>query len=147
MGGDSIKRFIRYFIWTLVIILLLYLGTEIQLRLIDYQAQYFNAVPLITFNVFFPIFMGIIIRLPQLLSEKIHKKQLQVDWVKLSVIGIPSLCVALSPFLILLNTPLFIRLFVIQLISSDFSLTSLAGFISVYLILDSLKVNLILNKV
>lgn len=73
MGGDSIKSFIRYFIWKLVIILLLYLGTEIQLRLKDYQAQYFKVVPLMAFNVFFPIFMGIIIRLPQLLSDKIHK--------------------------------------------------------------------------
>lgn len=133
------KRFIKNLLWSLIIILVLYFGAEIASRLRMYQETYFRPVPFIVFSVFFSIFVGIIIRIPRLMSDIKNKKRLRVDWFVLTTIGIPSLYIAISPLLLFFKVPLIIQTFTINIISSGFTITTIAGVIFGYIILDCLE--------
>ncbi|MEW9501706.1 hypothetical protein [Jeotgalibacillus marinus] len=134
------KRFIKYLICSLIVILVLYFGSEIYLRLEEYRRSNFELRPLMLFIVLFPILVGMMIRFPQLVTDIRLKKGWSIDWVKLSAIGIPSLYIALSPLLLILNVPIIHQVRISFLMSGFLeTVTTIAGVIFGYVLLDSLK--------
>ncbi|MGE6256768.1 hypothetical protein ACQKCU_02485 [Heyndrickxia sporothermodurans] len=133
------KRLCIYLTGSVVLIILLYIGAEIQLALKAYFEKYFKLMPQVTFTVFFPILIGIIIRFPQLVKEIKIKKRWSIDWIKLTAIGIPSLYIALLPLLYFSNIPFYNQIFALTMVSSGSMQTAIAGVIFGYIILDSLK--------
>ncbi|MGM0865205.1 MAG: hypothetical protein ACQEWF_11075 [Bacillota bacterium] len=100
----------------------------------------FDLLPFLIFASIFPIVIGLFLRLPKLIIEIKEKKQWSFDWIKISAIGIPSLYIAMIPILSLTTNFGMNLLFAKELILlGDTTMTTTAGIISGYVILDSLK--------
>ena len=134
------KRFLFIFFSTVVIGIIFYLGMNYQVKLREKSAIVFDLKPYIIFSSIFPIFIGMLLRLPKLIIEIKNKQKWSFDWIKFITIGIPSLYIALIP-------PLAFSYGTILLFSKAFMLlgastfTSIAGVIFGYVLLDSLKSN------
>ncbi|QUG43000.1 hypothetical protein KD050_07105 [Psychrobacillus sp. INOP01] len=134
------KRFLFIFFSTVVIGFIFYFGMDYQMRLREKSAIIFDLKPYITFASFFSIFIGMLLRLPKLILEIKDKKRWSFDWIKVIVIGIPSLYIAMIPLLaIAYGTNLLFSNAVMLL--GDITFTSIAGVIFGYVLLDSLKSN------
>jgi hypothetical protein len=133
------KRILTSLFWSFMILLLLYLGVVLQARFKEYQEMDFNPKPYIIFTVAYPILMGMVIRLPQLITGIMKKKRWCVDWIKLCVIGLPSLYIAISPLSFFINIPIFNLNLVNNMFSAGITVMTVAGVISGYIILDSIK--------
>jgi hypothetical protein len=132
------KRFLFIFFSTVVIGIIFYLGMEYQVRLREKSAIAFNLMPFIIFASIFPVFIGLLLRLPKLIIEIKDKKQWSFDWIKVITIGIPSLYIAMIPILAFSygTNLLFSKAFMLL---GDTTLTSIAGIVFGYVLLDSLK--------
>ena len=138
------KRFLFIFFSTVVIGFVFYIGLEYQVRLRERSAIVFDIKPFIIFASIFSIFMGMLLRLPKLILEIKDKRKWSIDWVKVMIIGVPSLYVAMIPLLIISfgTNLLFSKSF---LLLGDTIFTSIAGVIFGYVLLDSLKSNTFTN--
>lgn len=133
------KRLIMYLLGSIIIISVLYIGTEMQLWLKGYSDEDFNFIPQIVFSVFFPIVVGMLLRIPQLVKEIKLKKRWSIDWIKLIAIGIPSLYLAALPLSIFIRLPIYHPMFLLKMITSGTIATTIAGVICGYILFDSLK--------
>jgi hypothetical protein len=133
-----LKWFIKYLFWSFIIIVILYLGATIQTHLKVEASENFNLNPYIIFTWLFPILLGMLLRLPQLVSDIIQKKRLSFDWIKLIAIGVPLLYLSSVP-LMYLNFPRIYPEFAITFIYTNMTSTNIAGVILGYIILESLK--------
>lgn len=100
------------------------------------SAKTFNLMPFIIFGTIFPVIIGLFLRLPKLIIEIKEKRQWSFDWVKVVAIGIPSLYIAMIPLLSFnfgMNL-LFAKEF---LLLGDTTITSTAGIVFGYVLLDS----------
>jgi hypothetical protein len=131
------KRFISYFLWSLLIILILFIGEEGQSRLKAYAQMHYSMTFYIIFIWLFPIVVGMIIRLPVLITDIINKKKWAIDWIKLIAIGLPFLYIALIP-LVYLNIPILYPDLLMRMFNNDIMVTKIPGVILGYIILDSL---------
>lgn len=139
------KRFLFIFLSTVVIGTIFYFGMNYQMRLREQSAIKFDLKPYITFVSIFPVFIGMLFRLPKLIIEIKDKKKWSMDWVKALTIGIPSLYVAMIPLLaIYFGTNLLFSNAVMFL--GDMTFTSIAGLVFGYVLLDSLKSNISSTK-
>ncbi|MGD7054371.1 hypothetical protein [Sutcliffiella horikoshii] len=130
------KKFFRYFIWTIVIGFIYYAGLRYELHLLNEAQMNYNFWPQVIFAALFPILIGILLRLPKLIKEIQQKKSWSVNWMKLLAVGLPTLYVALVPLLSLTSLFRYIP-FVMDIIHLD--LATLAGVVFGYVLLDSLK--------
>ena len=134
------NRFLFIFFSTVVIGSIFYLGLEYQMRLREESAIVFDIKPYIMFSTIFSIFMGMLLRLPKLIIEIKDKKKWSFDWMKVTIIGIPSLYIATIPLVTInMGTNLLFSNTIMML--GDFTFTSIAGVILGYVLLDSLKSN------
>ena len=119
-------------------VFIFYLGKDYKVRLLEETRTTFNIIPFIIFDTIFPIFIGFFLRLPKLIIEIKEKKQWSFDWIKVAAIGIPTLYIAMIPILTIYFglDLLFARGF---LMVGDTTLTSTAGIVFGYVLLDSLK--------
>lgn len=131
------QRWLKNLIWSFILILIFYAGSAIQTELQEYQNIYYRVMPNLVFSVLFPIFVGIMLRLPKLVTEIQEKKRWLIDWVKLIFIGIPTLFIAIGPFATWYFVPLFLKEF--WYVGSTPTIMAIAGVIFGYLLLDSLK--------
>ena len=132
------KRFLFIFFSTVVIGFVFYIGLEYQVRLRERSAIVFDIKPYIIFASIFSIFMGMLLRLPKLILEIKDKRKWSIDWVKVLVIGIPSIYIAMIPLLAIVYGKNLLFFDEIMLLG-DFTFTSIAGVIFGYVLLDSLK--------
>jgi len=107
-------------------------------RLRERSAIVFDIKPYIIFASIFSIFMGMLLRLPKLILEIKDKRKWSIDWVKVLVIGIPSIYIAMIPLLAIVYGKNLLFFNEIMLLG-DFTFTSIAGVIFGYVLLDSLK--------
>lgn len=132
------KRFLFIFFSTAVIGFVFYFGMDYQMRLREKSAIIFDIKPYISFASFFSIVIGMLLRLPKLLLEIRDKQRWSFDWMKIIVIGIPSLYIAMIPlFAIVYGMNLWFSNVVMLL--GDITFTTIAGVIFGYVLLDSLK--------
>ena len=119
-------------------VFIFYLGTEVKVQLLQESRVKFNLLPYLIFVTIFPIFIGTFLRLPKLIIEIRQEKQWSFDWIKVVAIGFPTLYLAMAPILSLYFGPnmLFAKSF---WMAGDTTLTSIAGIVFGYVLLDSLK--------
>ena len=131
------KRLLYIFFSTVVIGFILYFGMEYQMRLREKSAIVFDIKPYITFVSFFSIFIGMLLRLPKLIIEIRDKKKWSFDWIKVIIVGIPTLYIAMIPlFTVSYGMSLLFSNAVMMLGDITYIL---AGVIFGYVLLDSLK--------
>lgn len=133
------KRFLFIFFSTVVIGVIFYFGMDYQMKLREKSAIVFDLKPYIIFASLFPVFIGMLLRTPKLIIEIKDKKKWAFDWIKVLTIGIPSLYIAMIPFLAIFEINLLFSISVMML--GDLTFTAIAGVIFGYVLLDSLKSN------
>ncbi|MEI5908058.1 hypothetical protein WAK64_13440 [Bacillus spongiae] len=132
------ERFVYYFFSTVIIGFIYYLGMEYQVVLKEESSATFNLFPYLTFTTIFPIFFGMLVRVPKLIIEIKENKQWTFDWVKVVAIGIPLLYITVIP-LMSLSTGIDMLFTKEVLLIGDTSLTTTTGIILGYILLDSVK--------
>ncbi|MEK3954871.1 hypothetical protein SAMN05421670_3698 [Psychrobacillus psychrotolerans] len=134
------KRFLFIFLSTVIVGGVFYMGMDYQMRLRERSAIVFDIKPFIIFTSIFSIFMGMLLRLPKLIIEIKDKKRWSIDWVKVLVIGIPSIYIAMIRLLAIVYGKNLLFFNEVTLLG-DFTFTYIAGVIFGYVLLDSLKSN------
>lgn len=135
------KGFSTYVIWALIIWSFLAIGMKIQLYIKQVNNETFDMfIPYLIFTMLFPIFMGMLFRLPRLVRGIIEKRGLNwhFHWQKMITFGFPALYITIAP--VLYYTPIGDVLpFAASLAQlSDSNLTTITGLIFGYVLLDSL---------
>lgn len=97
------NNFIKHFIWTVVIGGILYLGFQIQVYLEEVAKTEFRMEGLVIFGTLFPVFVGVLLRLPRLIQEVKEGKQWTVNWGKLIVVGLPAFYIIITQLFSLLH--------------------------------------------
>jgi len=136
-----VKRFLYNLGCTVVIGFLLYFGLMYKVDLKEEVDMTYNMKPLIIFSTIYPIIIGLLLRLPKLFLEIKERKHWTFNWTKVIPIGLPALYIALLPSLVFLTGIKF--LFAKELIFLDSSsvITTTAGIVFGYVLLDSVKSN------
>lgn len=96
------NRVLLYLIYVIVLYLLIYLATYISTYFYEISRSTFNRTPEMVYTTFYPIVIGLYAGLPNLYRQLKKEGVWIVDWIKLLVIGVPSLLVALSYIILLL---------------------------------------------
>jgi hypothetical protein len=130
------RKFLRYFFWTVVIGSIYYAGSRYELHLIEHGQMNYNFWPAVIFATIFPVLIGILLRLPKLIKEIKLEKVWKLNWIKLLAVGLPTFYVALVPLLSFTILGKYL-LFAMDIIHLD--LSTLAGVIFGYVLLDSFK--------
>ena len=139
IGGGLMGRFIKYVFLSGAFILILFLGLEIQTMVKKYAEHNFDYQPYITFTLLFPILMGMLLRLPQLVKEIVAKKRWSIDWIKLLTLGVPTIYIALIPLPYFSNIHLINHTVINKIFLTGFTGTTIAGIVFGYVLIDSLK--------
>ncbi len=130
------RKFLKYFFWTVAIVLIFFIGSRYELQLIEKGQMTYNLWPAAIFATAFPVIIGILLRLPKLITEIKRDKAWSVNWIKLLAVGLPTLYLALVPLLSFTFLGKYLP-FAIDIIHLDSS--NIAGLIFGYVLLDSLK--------
>lgn len=133
------KRFVYYFVSTIVIGIIIYLGVKYQIYLGEKAKMTFEIIPVITFTSLFPIAVGVLLRLPAFMIKVKEKRPWTFDWVKIGAIGIPALYIALIPLLSLTSFAGSLPFVMEIMLIGDSMLTTTAGIVSGYVLLNSIK--------
>lgn len=96
------NRVLLYLIYVIILYLLIYLATYISTYFYEISRSTFNRTPEAIYTTFYPIVLGLYAGLPNLYKQMKKEGIWTVDWIKLLVIGVPSLLVALSYIILLL---------------------------------------------
>jgi uncharacterized membrane protein len=132
------KHFLKYFIWTAIIGFILFIGFRLHLNLEEEAKVNYNIVPMTIFGVVFPIFIGMLLRLPLLIKEIKEMKRWTINWAKITAIGIPTLYITLSPLLYFTSFGHKLP-FTLEMVQLNSNATTVAGLIFGYVLLDSIK--------
>lgn len=133
------KNFIKYFTWTVFIGIILYLGFRIQIHLKEIAASTYRPIPLWIFLTLFPVFVGMLLRLPRLIQEIREKKHRTVNWAKLLGIGLPTFYIIITQLLLSTSFGQYIPFSseIWGLMGSNIS--AIIGLVFGYVLLDSFK--------
>lgn len=112
-----------------------YLGIKLQLRIEYVAASEFNYTPLIIFVVVFPILIGMLVRLPKLITEILENKEWKFDGLKFTGIALPALFIIMV--FILSHSSMGTTINFVLTGGSTF--TIIAGIVLGYSLLDCLK--------
>ncbi|MDV2582730.1 hypothetical protein [Alkalibacillus haloalkaliphilus] len=140
------RSLFKYLGWSCGLILVLYIGSLIQLELMEHKEQTFNPLPELMFIFVFPVLVGGLIRFSLTLLGKDQGKEWTVNWKKLIGVGLPLLYVAMGPVLFYMtNIPTIVSLLP-NFYYSGLSLGTLCGVVCGFVIIDSLRKIEIINK-
>lgn len=139
IGGIKLKRVIENLLYLFGLLLLIYFGSiyNEQVRMI--ASRDFNIVPLFLFNSVYSIIVGMYIAVPKLVNSLKEPGRVQVDWLKILIIGIPTFLISISGVLYhQVESPVMIAL--VQWISIKFNMaTALIGVVCGYILLSSIS--------
>ncbi|MBX0314062.1 hypothetical protein [Planococcus glaciei] len=93
------KRFLYYFIWTMAIGLVLYVGMYFQQQLTEWSKTTFNLFPLQVNIALFPVAIGLLLRTPKFLLQFKNGGPWSFDWILFTAVGLPALYLVLMAFL------------------------------------------------
>lgn len=141
-GIVLLKRLLNHVVWLIIITFVIYLGLRFRVYLGKEAEVSFDNLPIMFFNIIFPIVLGMLFRLPKFLGEKKGKKKWHLDWLKLIAIALPSLYIALLPYLIYTSygEKLIFTKQLLLLGDTATTLTTIAGLVFGYILVDSMKV-------
>ncbi|ADC51447.1 hypothetical protein BpOF4_17020 [Alkalihalophilus pseudofirmus OF4] len=89
----------KYLGWMLLIGVVLWGGLTFQHHLRLEASRNFEIWPLFLYSTLFPIFLGVLLRLPRFIKERKGRKEWKVNWIKLLIVGIPLCYVTFVPLL------------------------------------------------
>lgn len=133
------KRFLYYFIWTLAIGFIVYIGTIIEGNISEAASVNYDVLPPLMFLAIFPVIIGLLLRLPRFLLERKERREPGFDWLKFLAVGLPSLYVVLMtflPFTSLGEGWLLIPTFMTTSGNSITTIATIAGLVFGYVLLD-----------
>lgn len=130
------NRHLKFLLWIVVFAIILYAGAFYQIELVEYQRSNYRMVPLMTFVSLFPLLIGMLLRIPGLLTET---KQWGMDWGKMLILGIPLLYLSLYPLFFSLGLPVTFVFLTNLILGTHNVTTTIAGVVCGYILLDSLK--------
>ncbi|KPB05924.1 hypothetical protein AAV98_03050 [Bacillus sp. CHD6a] len=84
-------KFLMYFFWTVAIGFIIFSGSRYELQLMEKGQMNYNLWPAVIFATVFPVLIGILLRLPKLITEIKRDKAWSVNWIKLLAVGLPTL--------------------------------------------------------
>lgn len=131
------KRFLYYFIWTLVIGYIVYLGTLWHGQIIETGRANFDLLRPQLFLALFPVAIGLLLRLPKFLLERSGRMERGFDWFKFLAVGLPSLYVVVMTFLPFTSLAIPIPAFILSSENTISTMTTIAGVVFGYVLLDS----------
>ncbi len=137
------KRFLYYFIWTLVIGFVVYLGLQLQEQLVARSQMTFTLYPLRAYIILFPVIIGLLLRTPKFILETKEQKNNSFDWIKFVAVGLPALTILVLNFLPYLpSSESWVPAFNINInliLYSGTTLPTIAGLVFGYVLLGSFK--------
>jgi len=135
------KVFFNYLGWTVLIGFIIYLGAKYQIQLQKEMSQTMEPEKYLNFSVIFPIFIGLLLGLPGLINKIKQQREWSFNWMKLLVIGLPTLLTILI-YLFLAYIPENILQYVPEAIFlRNQTIHIVAGVVLGYVLLDSVKVD------
>jgi len=135
------RKFLYYLSWTVLICFIIYLGAKYQIQLQKEMSQTMEPKKYLNFSVIFPIFIGLLLGLPGLINKIKQQREWSFNWMKLLVIGLPTLLTILI-YLFLAYIPENILQYVPEAIFlRNQTIHIVAGVVLGYVLLDSVKVD------
>ena len=114
--------------------LVFYWGMKWRFHLEEVASIEAKLFPVVLFSIIFPIIMGMLLRLPQLIIEVMENRRWTFDWSKFIAIGLPTLLILIIYSISYLGIIPAIHLILI----SGSTLATTAGIVFGYILLDSL---------
>ena len=93
------RKTIAYLCYVLGLMLLVYYGVNYQEELRIVAGRNYNLLPSMLFSYVYSLMIGIYIALPRFISGLGMKGELSVNWLKILIIGIPTLLISASGIL------------------------------------------------
>ncbi len=98
MDFHNTKRFLAYSIYLLIVAYIITASNKWFNSIccnnnIDFSLFYFVLLSL------FPVFIGILLALPKFVSTLKKPGSLQFDWIAFLAVGLPALCIAITPLI------------------------------------------------
>lgn len=92
------KRFLYYFIWTLAIGFILYLGMLLQQQIAETAQRTFNPLPRQAYIALFPVIIGLLIRTPKFILQMKNRGAWKFDWPLFAAVGLPAFYLVVMTF-------------------------------------------------
>lgn len=106
MAFCKIKRFLAYLTYVVIVAYIMIASNEF-LEYFGYKHDVNSPLFYFILLSFFPVFIGILLALPKFISTLKKPGSLQFDWIAFLAIGLPALCVAITPFVSLTHIAAF----------------------------------------
>lgn len=142
--SDNTKRAVYYFMYILLFYFLFYWGTKYGYELYVKAKKSFDVSLTLTmiYRSIFPMILGLLLGFLNFTNKIKKQGQWKVDWLKLIILGIPTLYFGLYPTMFLLSAKINVLIYqyprsFIPIIQQEI-FYSLSGFIFGYIILDSI---------
>ncbi|WP_366923124.1 hypothetical protein MFMK1_003616 [Metallumcola ferriviriculae] len=97
MNWKAVWKTVGLFLYVILVGFVIYKGEAYGKELQSISAATFNMYPAIIFNGLFPILIGLLLGIPELVSELKKSGRWRWNWVKFLGVGLPTFIVALIP--------------------------------------------------
>lgn len=134
-----LKRFLYYFIWTIAIGFVLYVGMQLQLQVAERAQLTFNIFPLHLYIALFPVIIGLLVRTPKFILQLKERKSWTFDWILFAAVGLPALYLVIMTFLPFSPLGRWLPIHMFLYINGS-TVTTIAGLVLGYMMLDSFKI-------
>ncbi|MBP3951711.1 hypothetical protein [Bacillus suaedae] len=95
------KRLGRYICFLVLFLGFIYLGLKFQMTLRENESLSYRH--LAALESFFPIIIGVVLAMPNVIKSLTKKGHWKVDWIKLIVIGLPFLYLSIVPIMYIIG--------------------------------------------
>ncbi|WP_261304352.1 hypothetical protein [Paenibacillus andongensis] len=141
MKRNSMKRIAIYLIYSVVMISIISLGFKYQNYLDNEAQQTYKISSTLIFAVMFPLILGILFSVPSFYRNFRKHGTWKIDWVKLCIIGIPTLYIVFIPLLMVLGLNTIKLPFAMFLFNSGQISFTISGLVFGYLLLGVFEKN------
>lgn len=95
------KRFVSYLCYLTLLLIIIFLGLRYQAHLYSLSQSNYDYFPHALFKATFPLIIGLLLAVPHFLKCFAIIGKWKVDWIKLTVFGLPFLYLSVVPILYL----------------------------------------------
>ncbi|MGE7186166.1 hypothetical protein ACQKKK_20005 [Peribacillus sp. NPDC006672] len=139
----SLKRAIRYLIFLVVLLGVLFVGLKYQQHLFKLSRETYEIKGYLLFESLFPIFLGMVLAIPRILQIFSKKGHLKVNWLRIVILGLPFIYFAIIPVLyfseaVKIDLPLSNFIFGYFGVNGSTTFNTITGVIAGYIIVTSL---------
>lgn len=135
------KRFLSYFLYSIVMISILVGFLKYQIHLNQQASMTFNSLPSMIYSITFPIVMGVLLGIPELINRVKNRTSSVFNWVMFLAVGIPTLYIVFVPLLYFTKLGDYLP-FASIFVQSDLigaSITTMGGVVFGYLLINCFK--------